>query len=208
MSQGLAYYYPNRMGRIILDSMEEVVGKNGLNQVLNLLGRSDLIGNYPPSDSQRAFSFSAIGSLLAQLENAYGPRGGRGLALRTGRVAFKYGLREFGQQMGVMETAFRLLPLDAKIRVGGQALAELFNKETDQRVSIQEEGEKLLWIIERCPVCWGRQTEDTVCHLAVGLLQESLYWVSGGKIFSVEETLCIAKGDPTCTIEINQTPLT
>jgi len=207
MNPASAFYYPNRMGRVILESMEEVIGRNGLNVIFNLAGQSHLIGNYPPPDSQPGFSFATVSGLLTQLEHAYGPRGGRGLAIRIGRVAFKYGLREFGSQMRLTETAFRLLSPGVKIRVGGQALADLFNKETDQRVSISEQDGKLLWIIERCPMCWGRQTEDAVCHLAVGLLQESLYWLSGGKIFNVEERLCIAKGDPTCTIEIDQTPL-
>lgn len=195
------------MGRIILQAMEEVVGKNGLRAVLNLAGRGDLIDNYPPSDSQPAFSFATISGLLVQLENAYGPRGGRGLAIRAGRAAFKYGLRLFAPELGLTESAFRLLPLGAKIRTGGQALADLFNRETDQRVRIEERPEKLLWVIERCPLCWERHAAEAVCHLAVGLLQESLYWVSGGKIFDVEETLCIAKGDRECVIEINQTPL-
>lgn len=207
MKQAAALYYPNRMGRIILESMEEVVGRSGLHAVFNLAGQGDLIGNYPPSDSKLDFSFAIVSGLLSQLEHAYGPRGGRGLAIRVGRVAFKYGMREFGSQMGLTETAFRLLPLAAKIRMGGQALADLFNKETDQRVRIEERNGKLLWVIERCPLCWERHSQDAVCHLAVGLLQESLYWLSGGKIFNVEETLCIAKDDPTCTLEINQTPL-
>lgn len=207
MNPASTFYYPNRMGRIILESLEEVVGKNGLNAVLNLAGRSDLIDNFPPSDSKLDFSFATLGGLLENLEHAFGPRGGRGLAIRTGRVAFKYGMREFGLQLGLTETAFRLLPLGAKIRAGGQALANLFNKETDQRVTIIDEDEKLLWVIERCPMCWERHSDEAVCHLAVGLLQESLYWLSGGKIFHVEETHCIAKGDSTCTIEIDQTPL-
>lgn len=207
MSQASVYYYPNRMGRIVLMSMEEVVGKNGLRAVLNLAGRGDLIDNYPPPDSQPGFSFTAFSRILAQLEQAYGPRGGRGLAIRIGRAAFKYGLREFAPQMGLTENAFRLLPLGAKIRSGGQALADLFNRETDQRVHIEEHDGKLLWVIERCPLCWERRADEAICHLAVGLLQEALYWLSGGKIFAVEETLCIAKGDPECVIEINQTPL-
>ena len=207
MSPASAFYYPNRMGRVILESMEEVIGRNGLHAVFNLAGRSDLIENYPPLDSKPEFSFATVSGLLENLEHAFGPRGGRGLALRAGRVAFKYGMREFGPQMGLTETAFRLLPLGAKIRMGGQALADVFNKETDQRVSIHERDGKLLWVIERCPLCWERHAEESICHLAVGLLQESLYWVSGGKIFNVEETLCIAKGDSTCAIEIDQTPL-
>jgi len=187
--------------------MEEVVGRNGLNAVFNLAGQSNLIDNYPPSDSKLEFSFMTVSGLLEKLEHAYGPRGGRGLAIRVGRVAFKYGMREFGPQMGLTENAFRLLSLGAKIRMGGQSLADVINKETDQRVRIDERDGKLLWVIERCPLCWERHTDEAVCHLAVGLLQESLYWVSGGKIFNVEETLCIAKGDSTCTIEIDQTPL-
>ena len=43
--------------------------------------------------------------------------------------------------------------------------------------------------------------------MAVGLLQEGLYWVSGGKYFNVEETDCIAKGDLACTIMIDKVPM-
>lgn len=207
MNRPAQFYYPNRMGRILLESMEEVIGRTGLHAMLNLAGQSHLIDNQPAPDSQPAFSFKVISGLLTQLEHTYGPRSGRGLAIRIGRTTFKYGMREFGTQMGLTETAFRLLPSGAKIRAGGQALADLFNKETDQRVSLQEQDGKLLWVIERCPLCWGRHADEAVCHLAVGLLQESLYWLSGGKMFHVEETLCIAKGDPTCTIEIDKTPL-
>jgi predicted hydrocarbon binding protein len=207
MNKASAFFFPNRMGRIILESMEEVVGRNGLNAVLNLAGLGGMIGNYPPSDKKPKFSFEIVSGLMEKLEQAYGPRGGHGLAVRIGRTSFKYGMREFGPQMGLNETAFRFLPFSTKLRIGGQSLADMFNKETDQRIRIEKRDGKLLWHIERCPLCWGRHTNDTVCHLAVGLLQESLYWVSGGKIFKVEETLCLARGDPTCTIEIDQTPL-
>jgi len=39
------------------------------------------------------------------------------------------------------------------------------------------------------------------------LIQEALYWVSGGKYFQVEEKTCIACGDSACTIVIDQTPM-
>ena len=201
------YYYPNRMGRIILDSMQEVVGRNGLNAVLNLAGRGDLVDKFPPLDSKQDFSFATVSGLLTQLEHVYGPRGGRGLATRVGRVAFKYGMREFGVQMRLTELVFRLMPFGEKLRTGGQSLADLFNRETDQRVRIDQRDGNLLWVIERCPLCWERHADEAVCHLAVGLLQESLYWISSGKIFNVEETHCIAKGDATCTIEIDAQPL-
>ena len=74
----------------------------------------------------------------------------------------------------------------------------------DQQVRVEVETDRLYWQIERCPVCWKRHGDVPLCHLAVGLLQEALYWVSGGKFFNVEETNCIAKGDAVCTIVIEK----
>jgi predicted hydrocarbon binding protein len=202
-----AYYYPNRMGRVILMAMEEIMGRNGINAALNLASLSSLIDNYPPPNSDLEFSFETISRLQAALEDAYGPRGGRGFALRIGRTCFKYGMREFGTQMGLTEMAFRLLPLSTKLRIGGSAFAELFNKHTDQQVRFEISEDELYWHIDRCPLCWGRHVDQPACHLAVGLLQESLYWLSGGKQFDVEEVQCIAHGDPSCTIVIGRTPL-
>jgi predicted hydrocarbon binding protein len=207
MTMSENYYYPNRMGRIILLSMEEVMGRNGVNAILKLASLSSLIENYPSDTSDRAFPFSTLSAMTDMLEQAYGPHGGRGLALRIGRACFNYGVRQYGAQMGVTEMAFRLLPLPAKVSAGAKAFAQLFNTFTDQRVRVEEEDGKLLWHIERCPLCWGRHAHEPVCHLAVGVLQEALYWLSGGKVFNVEEKTCIAAGDEICTIVIDQTPI-
>ncbi|NOY97875.1 MAG: 4-vinyl reductase [Chloroflexi bacterium] len=203
-----AYYYPNRMGRIILLAMEEIIGQNGVNAVLNLASLSSMIDRYPPRNRDLQIPFETISSIQSTLEQIYGPHGGRGLALRTGRACFKYGMREFGPQLGLTDMAFRLLPLSTKLRLGSRVFASLFNRHTDQRVRLEEQPGQIHWHIERCPLCWGRHTDEPVCHLAVGLLQESLYWVSGGKIFNVEETHCIARGDPACTIVIDRIPIT
>jgi len=187
--------------------MEEVMGKNGVNAILKLASLSSLIENYPSDNSERTFSFETLSNLTGVLEQAYGPHGGRGLSLRIGRACFNYGVRQYSSQLGLTEMAFRLLPLSAKVPAGAKAFAELFNNFTDQQVRVEEEGGKLLWHIDRCPLCWGRHAQEPVCHLAVGLLQEALYWLSGGKVFTVEEKTCIAAGDQTCTIMIDQSPI-
>ncbi len=207
-SRDAMLWYPNRMGRIILLSLEEIIGRNGVNAALNLASASEWIHNYPPHDLDRRVPFKTISDILSALEGMYGPRAGRGVALRAGRVSFKYGLRSFGADVEVTDLAFRLLPLRTRIRLGCAAFADIFNRFSDQRVRLEERRGRILWHIERCPLCWGRETVEPVCHMAVGLLQESLYWVSGGKIFHVEETHCIACGDSTCTILIDPTPLT
>jgi len=201
------YFYPERMGRIILLAMEEVIGGEGVRSVLNLSSVASYSDDYPEAHPEKNFPFRAVAQLQESLEQVYGPHGGRGTALRVGRACFQYGLREYGSMLGITEMAFRLLPLSTKIHTGAKLFADLFNKQTDQVVRIEEKDDKLFWHIERCPLCWERKTTEPVCHLAVGLLQEALYWLSGGKIFNVEEIACIARGDPACTIVIDQMPL-
>jgi predicted hydrocarbon binding protein len=202
-----SFFYPPKMGRIILLGMEEVMGLSGVDSLLLLSPLENFIHDTSQLNINRPFSFETLSFLQSALEQAYGPHGGRGLSLRIGRACFKYGLKEYGSMLGLTAMAFRLLPLPVKLHLGVKAFAELFNKHTDQRVSLKERDNKIFWHIERCPLCWERTAEEPICHLAVGLLQESLYWLSGGKIFDVEEVACIAKGDAACTIVIDQTPL-
>jgi predicted hydrocarbon binding protein len=184
-----------------------VIGHSGAQAVLQLASLGSFLDNDSSSSLKLSFSFQTVSLLQSVLEQAYGPRGGRGVALRVGRACFKYGLKEFGSQLGLTEMAFRLLPLPTKLRVGAKSIADLFNKQTDQTVSVEETEKKILWQMDRCPLCLGRYEKEPVCHLAVGLLQESLYWVSSGKVFNVEETACIARGDASCTIEIEKLPI-
>lgn len=206
MSDKSGFYYPNKMGRLALISLEEVMGKNGINAVLNMAGLGYLIDNYPPDDLKREFDFADFGALNQTLEDMYGPRGARGLALRMGRAAFSHGIRDFGAMVGMADLAFKVLPLSTKLKIGVRAMAETFTKVSDQTSRVEEDEEKFTYTIERCPVCWGRKTDRPVCFQAAGVLQEGLRWVSGGKDFRVEETLCIAKGDPTCTFIIDKEP--
>jgi predicted hydrocarbon binding protein len=201
------YYYPEHMGRILLLAMEEVLGREGLNSLLQAGSLPGLIDHYPAARPDKTFSFETVSHLLESLEQVYGALPGRGTALKVGRACFQYGLNDYGKLLGITEPAFRLLPFPTRLRIGAQTFAGLFNNHSDQRVRVEEKEAGLFWSIDRCPLCWQRQTNAPVCYLAVGLLQESLYWLSGGKIFGVEETACIARGDKSCTFIINQTPI-
>jgi predicted hydrocarbon binding protein len=201
------YFYPEQMGTILLLATEEVIGKEGVHSVLDLTSFTPYADENPAARSRRTLPFKAVTQLQESFEKLYGSQGGRGIALRIGRACFQYGLREYGHLLGVTEMAFRLLPLHTKIHAGANSFAELFNKHTDQLVRLEEKDDRLFWHIERCPLCWERRASGPVCNLAVGVLQEALYWLSGGKIFHVEEIACIAHGDHACTIAIDQTPL-
>ena len=202
-----AFTLPNTMARSLLLGMQEILGTDPLNAVLSASGLPNWSEAYPPDDMRPEFTFSDLSGVGASLEKIYGARGGQGLALRSGRAAFKFGLRQFGAQLGLNDTGFRLLPLSEKLPRGAEIFAGLFNQVSDQRVRVETSETLILWHIERCPVCWERHSTDVLCHLAVGVLQEALYWLSGGKSFILQEAACIARGDPACTIAINRQPL-
>jgi len=207
MSEKSGLYYPNLMARIYLQALEEVMGKSGVNALLNLAGLPELIGNYPSANLDREFDFSDFSSIGGALEEMYGPRGGRGLGVRAGRAAFAEGLSKFGATAGVADLAFKVLPTGTKLKVGLKAMAETFNKFSDQQSDISEEEDYFIYSIRQCPVCWSRKSDRPICFAAIGILQEGLHWVSGGKNFRVEEVECVAQGYNSCVIHIYKEPL-
>ncbi len=203
------YNYANKIARISIKALEDVMGKNGLNAVLNMAHLTHLIDNLPPDNLEREFNFSDFSALNLALEEMYGPRGGRGLALRAGRAAFADSLRNFGALAGVGDLAFKILPLSAKLRIGIPAMAKIFSQISDQYSTVREEADVFIYTIHHCPVCWGRSGSDKpVCFIAVGLLQEGLKWVSGGSEFRVNESKCVAMGDEVCDFVIQKVPIT
>ena len=202
------YYYPNKFALIMIQALEDVMGKNGLNAILNLAGLGDLIDNYPPDNLNKEFDFADFSAINLALEDMYGPRGGRGLALRAGRATFDDALKDFGALAGAGDLAFKVLPLEAKLRIGVPAMAKIFSQMSDQLSTTEEREHEFIYTIHRCPVCWGRSGEDKpVCFVATGLLQAGLKWVSGGREFRVNESKCVAMGDDVCEFVIQKTPL-
>jgi len=202
------YYYANKIVFISLNALEEVMGKNGVNAILNLAHLSALIDNYPPGNLDRQFDFADFSAINLALEEMYGPRGGRGLALRAGRVAFADSLRNFGALAGVSDLAFKVLPLQTKMRIGIPVMAKIFSQISDQYSTVQERENDYVYTIHRCPVCWGRHDSDKpVCFIAIGLLQGGLKWLSGGHEFRINESRCCAMGDDVCEFIIEKTAM-
>ena len=201
------YYYPNLIAKIYLEAIEEVMGTNGIKALLNLANMQQLIDNYPAGNLSKEFDFADFAHLNEAMESMYGPRGGRALSLRAGRKAFDQGLKNFGPMVGIADRAFRVLPLRLRLKVGLGAMAKAFSSTSDQISYVLEEDDHFLYVIERCPVCWGRHSEAPICHAALGIIQEGLNWGTGGLSFKTAEVSCIAKGDPACNFVISKEPL-
>jgi hypothetical protein len=200
-------YYPNFIARRFLLAMDEVMGKNSLNAVLEIAGLGIYINQLPPDNLQRQFDFSHMAALNESLEKMYGPRGGRGLALRVGRACFAQGLNNFGALKGVSDPAFQTLPLDARVKIGLPALVQIFANFSDQHTTMHMDGDIYRIVVEASPMAWGRTADRPVCHALVGIWQEGLRWISNGYEFHVQETACRAAGNEHCIFTVNSQPI-
>jgi predicted hydrocarbon binding protein len=194
--------WPNKMGRMMMLALEDVMSRNGVNAVLTLARLEHRINCYPADNLEPGFAFAELSTIMQCIEELYGPHGGRGLALRAGRAGFKYALREFGTLLGLADLAFRLLPLELRLWMAMKAMADVFNRYSDQRVRVAKQGPFIQYRIESCPVCWQRQASSPCCYAATGLLQETTTWIGRGQSCEVREVACIAMGASACTFLI------
>lgn len=197
-------FYPNRWGRGILTSGEEIIGKKGMAALLNLAGLPELIDNYPPDNMKKEFPFTSVSKIQQAFWEMYGPRGAQVFATRAGEATFNDALNQFGSVAKAAQLAMSVGSLEARIKIGLEFFAKFFNTVSDQKVRIEEDDDNWYWVIEHCPMCWNRKANEPLGHLGVGVLKAALAWASGGEIFHIQEYKCIAMGDKEGSIRIEK----
>lgn len=199
--------YANRLARHLFLATADVMGATGLNQVLALAQLDAYVDKLPADDLARGVSFESLAAFHRALEETYGARGGRGMALRIGRAAFSLGMKRFGVMAGIADPAFRALPADERSRLALEALAHIYNHFSDQHLTVEAEATHFRVIAAPSAAAWGRSSDKPVCHSLAGILQECLRWASNGREFAVVETACQACGAPACIFRADKTPL-
>lgn len=200
----------NPLWHVVLQATEEILGQGVVNTLVESGGRRTSMGNGLTAPTETEVRLEAWSRFQETIEQRYGSRAGRGLMVRIGRACFKYGLDEFGGQLGLNDLAFRLKPSVERTVQALQALTDLLRSALRQRIRLESDEGSLYLVLERCPLCSAQEQAGRGvpgCYLLIGLLQEMLYWVSGGRSFLVEEMECLASGSRRCTIKINKAPL-
>ncbi|GAB5494681.1 MAG: 4-vinyl reductase [Phototrophicaceae bacterium] len=204
MQEKSGLYYPNRIALAFFSAMDDVMGPNGLNSLLNIANMTSYLDNPPPDDLHRQFDFASIASMNIALEEMYGTRGGRGMALRIGQSAFARGLKDFGALRAINHPTFRNLPLSKRIDYGLNSLASVLTNFSDQHSYVENDEKVLLFISKVSPFSWGRTAEKPVCHMMGGIILECLRWASNGYEFYVREIECTATGHEKCVFRVNK----
>jgi predicted hydrocarbon binding protein len=187
--------------RQALVAIQEVMGENGLTAVLRLAGLEQFIDNLPPDDLTPAIQASEYAQLNAAIETFYG-RGGRGMLQRIGKASFQYAVREQSALLGIAGVALKLLPPKQRIRFILNGMANALKKTNPElHIEVGETDDGVVYTAHICSVCYGRHSQQPICHLYVGSIVEAVGWVTGVD-HHVSETHCIAKGDPYCRFEV------
>lgn len=199
--------YPDQVGRIILQGMTEVIGTAGVNAVLNMAGLSSFIDKLAEAEDSIPMLQSDLQYIQHTLEELYGPRGGRGLAMQIGRACFYYGLKQYEDRLGFSDSVYRLLPQHKRIQSGLERAARLMNEICFMDIEQSEDDQFYYWRARNSAQAVSRRLGGPTCSMMVGLLQEFLAWNSSGKYYFVNEVECRANGALTCLFSIDKKPL-
>ena len=184
-----------------LVASEQVMGTNGIHAVLHASGLDHFINNYPPNNLEPACKTSEYSRFLHAIEEFYG-RASKGMLRRIGKASFQYGIREQPALMGVAGLALKLLPEKQRMKLVLNGMIGALKKiNPEAEIWLDDQDDKLAYVAKTCGVCWGRESDQPVCHMYVGSVAEAVLYATGVE-HDVVETQCQAKGDEVCRYEI------
>lgn len=196
--------YPNSFVHHLLLSLEDVLGKNGVKAILNMAGQSAMIDNYPPDDMTPAVDIARYSSIIAALDDMYGDRGAQALALKAGNVLFRETMKKSGDPLKVESDEFKAKSLEEKVESALLMILNFVNRTSETKLPRTADGQ-FIYMAEKCPVCYGRETKAPRCYLTAGLLQAAIRYATGME-FPVTQVKAHSCGDASCDYVIPVVP--
>ena len=160
--------------RVLLDAIEEIMGKNGTKAVLNAGGLSNYIDNYPTKSLEMEAKFSEYGALQQAVEEFYGPRGARAMLLKIGRATFQFGLKDQPAIMGLAGIALKAIPEKNRMKLILERMAKAASERINQPSQIVEEEDAFYYVQDECPCRWRPEHDKPCCFVSVGALMEAM----------------------------------
>lgn len=197
--------------RAALQAIEEVAGQQALHVMLRSAGLESAL-TLPPDnlDFDAGYVFRDYSNLNHAIVSFYG-RAGKGHALRIGRRSARW-MVENHPLFGFAGVAFKLMPQLTAMRMSLNNTADGFRKlyrrvHFDIRINLTEEADQFVWSSPDCPCCVGKKSNVPICWIWEAGFIEAGSFITGGKLFDVKQTHCIAMGHSECRWTISKTPL-
>lgn len=199
---------PNSFLHFTLRGIQEIMGKNGLNSILNITGLMKFKDNFPPNNEEIESDAVDVGKLIRGTLDLIGENGVKAILKNAGRKGYRMSLDENPEIMDALLAELKKLSTDR------ERIASLMGAITYDANRIFGEGHQELVPIEdgfevriaECEWCWGiTGMTRPVCFAELGLEEEAIFWATG-KYYDVTEIACRAMGADRCIFHISGVP--
>jgi predicted hydrocarbon binding protein len=194
----------NYVMRNWLESIESILGVNGLKSVLNHSNLQEYIDNFPPPDYELQIPEEDIKRFFCSLMELFGEKGSRSLQLRIGREMIRIGIEKYNQRfVKALLLAARLVPETMKMRLALERYKVEGERNFLPSVELQEEDDCFLVILRGNFMSEGITSQVPVCGVLVSTIDYIMEWITGHK-HKVEEIECRAMGYPADVIRVSK----
>jgi hypothetical protein len=197
---------PNQLMNLTLVTLEEVLGKGGLDSILNYASLQRFIGNYPPHDYRAEQELSDLKRLLVACYDVIGEKTTKPILFLSGRRAIQIVVERYPELLGLDGVA--LAPdggdnrFEQYVAVHNRLIAASNSLFGNTHNGYETEEGRVV-DISHCVFCEGITAPVPICSAPVGTAYELARRFLGNDV-TVQETLCRARGDPYCRILIRR----
>ncbi len=201
---------PSLLLNILFAQVDETMGHRSLILLLRQAGLDDYLDWQPPMNETPSITVAEYSRLLACAYDIFGARQATAMFVRGGRLGAAEMRRLRPAQFALRGTALKFLPGATRMRRVLEGLAEQGQGLYGTPHRLHEEDAAFVMEMDDCPYCAeiarqrqaaGKLIARPVCHIPAAVIDEMIEWATGQKHL-VEETACIALGDPTCRFRI------
>lgn len=198
----------NLLMRIMLETVQNVVGTNGVKSILNYAHLEKYIDNFPPDNDDLEIPTKDLRLIHLALIELFGSKGARSFQLRIGREIICLSLEKRPGIAKALQMAARLLPETKRMRIGLEKFAEQMQQRQSStldsaRLELQEEEDYFLLVDRDYHGSEGVTSLSPACNVYIGMIKYLMEWITG-TLHEVEEIECRAMGHPADVFKISK----
>ena len=198
---------PNQLLYLAFVTVQEIMGANGLNSILNYAKLQKYVGHFPPNNLDVELDTKDFTRFIAGMINVIGENGARTIMQQCGKKSFEIMLKDFPSLFNLdgvnPNEASAEKKFDDYQRISGiilEAAKGIFGADIYKQ-EVTKEG--LATEIAPCYWCEGLKSTGSICYAEVGFELGMSKWILG-KETKIEETHCISRGDPMCRFLVHR----
>jgi len=193
-------FISNMTFRVVLLGIQEIIGENGLNTVLNYAGIKKYRDNFPQNNKEKnTYRASEVTLVDKGVIDIFGNNGASAVLAQVGKMQAKWGLEENPETVAAAKKIFENMSDFETAKTALEMTAAVLSAESDCKAWVTSEGEDLLYHIDEATHCFNIKKDAPICFVTSGFVSAIIAWATGDNLWQAKEETCMAMGAPHCT---------